>query len=80
MIAKLTSSTVVLAGLALIGVVVLLAMQRTVPQELWGVLALLLGGHLALSQPASTADPTPTGSVPAPARLPTGKVAQPGPQ
>lgn len=72
----LSSSILPLAALALIGVIVLLALGKPVPQELWGVLALLLGGHLTavVPSPAPTVSSTVTGSAPA------GAVAQPGPQ
>ena len=72
----LSSSILPLAALALIGVIVLLALGKPVPQELWGVLALLLGGHLTavVPSPAPTVSSTVTSSAPA------GAVAQPGPQ
>ena len=76
MIAKLTGSVWILALAALVGVIVLLALGKPVPQELWGVLALLLGGHLVavVPSPASAVSSTVTSSTPA------GPAASPGPQ
>lgn len=63
---NLLSTTSLLAAVALVGVIVLTALNKSIPQELWGVLAILVGGHLGLTSPTS---PTPTSSV-----------ASPGPQ
>ena len=67
---KLLTTTSVLAAIALIGVVVLIATNKAVPQELWGVVALLLGGHLGLTTPASTV--TVTAATPGPQPVPGG--------
>ena len=63
---KLLTTTAVLAGIALVGVIVLLCLGKTVPQDLWGVLVLLLGGHLGLSTPATTTTVAVPGQQPTP--------------
>ena len=74
---RLANSTAYIAGLALVtlvGAIVLLALGKTVPVELWGALTLLLGGGLGIAQPTSS----PSTVSPAPA--PAGPVASPGVQ
>jgi hypothetical protein len=76
---RLANSTAYIAGLALVtlvGAIVLLALGKTVPVELWGALTLLLGGGLGIAQPTPSTTPTPVAPTPAPA----GPVASPGVQ
>ena len=59
-----TIVTAILAGIALVGAIVLQCLGKPIPVELWGVVTLLLGGHLALATPSlGKADPGATGSV-----------------
>ena len=67
---KLLTTTSILAALALVGVIVLTAVNKAVPQELWGVLAILVGGHLGLTTPATSTSPVASSTV----------TAVPGPQ
>ena len=67
---KIITATSALAAIALFGVIVLLCLGKPVPSDLWGVVVLLLGGHLGLSTPTS-ATVTPT-AVPGPQPVPGG--------
>ena len=66
MLKNATGYIFALALVALVGVVVLLCLNKAVPTELWTALTLLLGGGLGISSPtpavSSTIPPAPVGT------------------
>jgi hypothetical protein len=66
---RLAPTTAVLAGIGLIGIIVLLCLSKAVPADLWGLVLVLITGHLALSAPsvptsATAVAPTPGAPTP----------------
>lgn len=53
-----------LVAITIIGIIVLLAMGKTIPQELWGVVALLTGGKLVAVVPTSSTPPATSAPTP----------------
>ena len=74
MLKNATGYIFALALVALVGVVVLLCLNKAVPTELWTALTLLLGGGLGISQPTSSA---PVSTGPAPAGVPVAAASAP---
>ena len=65
MLRNATAYIFALCLVCLVGVIVLLVMNKAVPTELWAALTLLLGGGLGISSPvpasSSTVEPAPAG-------------------
>lgn len=59
-----TSYVFALLAITIVGIIVLIAINKVVPKELWGFLALLGGGTLGIATPSSGSPPPPGSPLP----------------